>query len=735
MNSIQIGVFTIEILLALGLTLLLERWALRYLEKHPLAPGGETRPVYLFGKISPILSSIQAGGKRLFRRKASPDQTPIIETEGEKADLPSLLGIRVDGLLMLVGIGVVIGSQALRWSKDNELLLSYVLLVAGAGIFLAGLHTGERGRLPRWLERAYQALAMPKSNLLFLAAGVFFTLLSTAAAGFEAQMKQPVIAVGGWLLGIGLTLWGGWKGRAGDKQRFPWSAVLWAFGLTLLALPMRVIDTAHNPFVLTGDEGLAGLSAMPFLDGRMNNVFTSAYFSYPSLFTFFQSIWIGLLGHTAEALRLPSAVAGALGVGVLYLFGRSIFNHRVGLFASLLLAGSHFHIVFSRIGLANVWDGLAFTAVLLAYWEGWKKEARWAFLLAGLGLGFSQFLYASGRALLELIPLWCLLLWLTNRKKFLRLFPDFLVSALVALIVVLPTAWYFAHHLDIYLAPMSRFTILGEWMENEVSVTHLSMPAILARQLRDGLRAYTDLPLRYWYAPGVPMLRTAQAAFFLIGIGLLAWRWKKESTWLLILWLVNFAVMGALTDSTPAAQRYVGAAPVAVLVAALGLSESAERIGRALAGRWRTALQVAAVCAALVLAVDDMRFYFWDYSARQSFGGENTLVAQRIADTLGSRPGNPEVLFFGTPRMGFDSLKNLPYLAPHLKGIDVQKPWGSPENPQPTLTSPIFIFLPNHEADLTAVQADYPNGMLTTQYNPKGEVLYWQYEMGVNGKP
>ncbi len=89
--------------------------------------------------------------------------------------------------------------------------------------------------------------------------------------------------------------------------------------------------------------------------------------------------------------------------------GRALFDEWTGVFAGLLLAGSHFHIHYSRLGLNQSFDGLAYTAVLAALYVGWKQNRRSAFLLAGLGLGLSQYFYMSARALLVLVLAWVLL--------------------------------------------------------------------------------------------------------------------------------------------------------------------------------------------------------------------------------------------------------------------------------------------------------------------------------------
>ncbi|MCJ7512639.1 MAG: hypothetical protein MUO23_06670 [Anaerolineales bacterium] len=89
---------------------------------------------------------------------------------------------------------------------------------------------------------------------------------------------------------------------------------------------------------------------------------------------------------------------------------------------------------------------------------------------------------------------------------------------------------------------------------------------------------------------------------------------------LLALWLAAFGLIGALTESVPAAQRYVAAVPACALIigsALSSISAGAERLVPR-GARW-SAAAVAAV--AIALAIDDARFYFLDYTPAAPSGG------------------------------------------------------------------------------------------------------------------
>ena len=578
------------------------------------------------------------------------------------------------------------------------------------------------GLRQEWSERRSQLAALAASPVLAFIAG--------RAAGDGEKALNPAVAIVGWVGAITLVVYGGWRGlpRAWRLSR---PTVIWVVGLTLVALAARAWDTTHIPVVLTGDEGSAGLSAMRFVTGAANNLFSIGWYSFPSLYFFIQSLSIRLLGPTIAALRLPSAMAGALTVAGLYLLGRVMFGHKTGLAAAILLAGLHFHLHFSRIGLNNIWDGLSYVIVLGALWHGWQAEERGSFLLAGVTLGLAQYFYPSSRSLFILVLVWVMMAGLMDLPRLRRNLPSLALMALVAGVVLLPLALFFIRHPDEYMAPISRVTILGPWLKNEV--THTGLPAwrILFEQFKLGFGAYVQVPVRMWYLPGVPILRTIPAFFFLVGSALLLWRFRDPRTLMLGLWLIISAAAGALSESAPAAQRYVAAAPGVVLIAAYGLTQGVEFLS-GLWPRYASLAGLAVVALAAGLAVGDARFYFSDYTPKSavdaSLGGDNTLVANRLALYLQEKSSDWQALFFGAPRMGYYSIPSLQYLAPHITGYDVARPWGSPENPQPTSSRLMFVFLPGFDGDRGIVEASYPGGKWIQENMPDGRVLYWLYE-------
>ena len=607
--------------------------------------------------------------------------------------------------------------------------LAWVLLFNGLLIYLFATRVGEDGKVSLWdhLTGGRLDFGIKGWQKICLAVSVCLAVMVAATAGSSPLMPNPYLTTLAWLGAIILAIIGGWKNTVSPQRLNKWDVILFLV-FTFTAFVIRFVNIAGNPNVLTGDEASSGLSAVEFVQGRMNNIFTIGWYSFPSFFNFLQSLSIRLLGQTTAALRVPSVLAGAITVGAVYLFGRQIFNRWTGVFAALFLLAFHYHNHFSRIGLNNIWDGLWFTAVLGLVWYGWEKEDRLSFLFGGLFLGLSQYFYVSSRALLGLVPLSLLILALVDRKGAGKRLADILLMMLVFLVVIMPLLFYYLRYPLEYNAPMQRFSIFSNWMGLRMEQTGWSPPRIVLDQIGLSAEGLINRPLNGpWYEPMTPLLRPISAFLFLMGLLALSLKWRSRRTFILILWVGVIVLVGALSENTPAAQRYIAIAPAIALTIGFGLAELGRLLGkiRPVYTNW---ILVALLTTMIVFGVDELRFYYYNYAPQAELGGDNGLVVQKLADYLQTKDSSWQVAFFGFPRMGYFSYSTLPYLAPQITGVDMNAPWGSPENPALASEHMIFVFLPEHLEDLKAVQADYPNGSLHEE-KYKDRTLYWMYEV------
>jgi 4-amino-4-deoxy-L-arabinose transferase-like glycosyltransferase len=631
------------------------------------------------------------------------------------------------GGVLLIGLSLWI--QAQDWVTRMR-PVPWIVLVIGLVLLILSSQIIEKGNTPDWLNsiatRLKKWLGIENWQLLCLVLSLVLAWVTVLAAGDELMMINPWLAIPTWISGIVLAVLAGWRFQEENYTLSRQTAIMVGL-LMAAALLVRSIHLADIPVVLTGDEASAGLSAADVTHGLTNNVFRAGWFSFPALHSFLQAVPIALLGQTTFALRITSVIAGTLTVMAVYLAGRVMFGERPALFAAIFLAAFNFHNHFSRIGLNNIWDGLWFVTVLGLLWHAWQHGSRRSFLLAGLALGLSQYFYVSVRTLFLIIPIWVLISGWFDRDRLKRSLPDLVHMGLVTLVTVLPLAWFYARYPDEFLAPLRRVSILGDWMVNEIRLTGQSPWRVLFHQIALSLEGFAHTPLRAWYQPGTPLLRLIPAILFFLGIGLLLRKPRDSRALLLGLWVLVLGLMNGFSEGAPAAQRYVAASPAVAILVGYGLSEGGSLM-ESLWPQYKRGSGFLALAVIMLVSLDEVRFYFQVYTPRSDLGGENTLVANRLAHFLKDKSSQWKVAFFGAPRMGYYSISALPYLAPQITGYDMNKPWGSDQNPRLSGDHFFFVFLPGLESDLRAVQASYPGGQLLEERTSDGRLLYWLYQ-------
>ena len=638
-----------------------------------------------------------------------------------------LLSANPRGVLMISAVLLLLLTQtAVRQQAQPYRWVSNSLGALGILLFLLGFQSRSLPeRIHRRLARIRTFFGITSTQLVYLLFSVFFSVIAATTNGFGAFQDSIWPTVVMWLISILLVLLGGWQ--SGSATLPSWRALLAAAGLGAAAFAARFVSVTTIPAYLTGDEASMGLSARAFIDGFANNIFSVGWFSFPSFFYFLESLSIRIFGNTALALRLPSALAGALTVSFVYLLGRALFGRLTGWLAAIFLVGFHFHVHFSRLGLNNVWDGLSIVIVLGAFWYGWHKDRRAYFLLAGFWLGLAQYFYVSSKITIVLIPLWAGIAFFLDREKLKKHIPDLVLLFLTAVIVVAPLAWFYYKNPSEFMAPIVRVRLSPEWVTMTAASKGLPEWRVIADQVWIGLKAFTHEPLRAWYEPGTPILRPAAAAFFLLGAALLLIRAKDMRTWLVFLLLLGFGMVSGLSFDPPAAQRYVAAAPWLALVVGFAASETASR----LKGFWpefAPAITAITIAFSAWLAFDDARFYFVDYTEKTNILTDNNAVAQHLADYLLARPEIEEIYFLGLPRMGYYSIQSTNFLVPDVTGVDINENWGSSLNPEISTDEPVFVLLPHKEEDLAAIMADFPNGSLLEARTRKGDLVFWVYD-------
>lgn len=539
-------------------------------------------------------------------------------------------------------------------------------------------------------------------------------------AGDDLLMTQPAAAIVAWGASIALVIAACHRPDRSDAQAVPgpcWSHLetVAVLGLFVAALLIRVLWNDTIPGALSGDEGNAGLTATEFLNGTRNNLFAMGWFSFPSLFFTLPAAAIAAFGRTFGALRIPSALAGALTVVGLYWFARPLFGRLTAALSATMLAALAFHIHFSRIGLNNIWDGVFATFIFGLFWRGWQTNRRWYFSMAGVLIGLSQYFYTGARLIPLVLLGWLALACVTSWHRARQHLPNVVSMFLVALVIVLPLGLFYLKHPDEFGAPMNRVSRLvgysegKDWFSVTSQETGKPVLQLVLENYRVAALGFVLVPLRFFYDADAPMLLALPAILFVFGLALAIAHLRDLRYWLILLVLFGAISVAVVTDDNPTAQRYVLAAPMATLLVGLALVT----LTRWTASAWPRAGRVlygAAIAIILVAAGRELQFYFLEYIPTRGYGDLNTQVASSLAQHIERYPPGSQVFLFGAPRMGYSSFATVPYLAPQVEGVDVIDVLTTPPDWTLSGTRVAFVFLPERMGEARLIEQRYPGG-------------------------
>jgi len=133
------------------------------------------------------------------------------------------------------------------------------------------------------------------------------------------------------------------------------------------------------------DEGRSGVIAKEVVASGNWVTLTrngEPYYDKPALYFWLVALGLKLLGVHELAVRLPSALAASLTVGIVCLWGCASRGWKLGLWAGLVLATSVEFVALARFGNTDMVFTLFFTAALICFlwWKEKGKAKGWLWL-------------------------------------------------------------------------------------------------------------------------------------------------------------------------------------------------------------------------------------------------------------------------------------------------------------------------------------------------------------------
>jgi 4-amino-4-deoxy-L-arabinose transferase-like glycosyltransferase len=466
---------------------------------------------------------------------------------------------------------------------SNELVPGVLVMLIGGitltiGLFFNSLNSSAEKPL---FIFSSSTNPFPGSYSLLTVLGILLLLIESEISGnsFKIQWLQSVSYwIQGFLFvgGIGLVVVGmagttglSWLRRTIQRIRerdLWWLAII---AVVVLAFVLRVWDL-ENSLPLSIDDGMNIPSVWRMLADRVDTGLLSDDTNTTQLYPWLLGLSVRIFGYNFVGARMVDAVLGTFGVIALFILADALFNRKVALLAALIFATFPPHLHFSRLMFSHMGDATFGTFAIAFLARAMKYNRRSDWVLAGAGLGLSQYFFEAGRLFFPpLIAIWLGVIALFNFKRIKQFAPGFGVFIITTLLVVMPAYYGVFANNRIINTQLNRSGVgLDYWMQlwNSGDTQYffnriLSPFLVYVHQPEIGL---------LYYGGFHPMILEYFVPFFLIGFFYLLWWWKSP-TIIVSLWAFATAGANLFLLSAENYTRYIVGFPALALAIAVGI--------------------------------------------------------------------------------------------------------------------------------------------------------------------
>ena len=628
----------------------------------------------------------------------------------------SLLGILTALILAVI---------AQKWLGDGNASAGALIFALAGGVFAwfaAGPHPWPA--LPP--RRKWDRIGWGSA-----AAGA--ALAGIATLGGFAREAYGGWALWVWLGGLALFLAGVWwddsspDPAAEEAAAASWyapalrrrSVILILLLILAVAIFARFYALGSYPHGLQSDEANNGLDALKWLAGGGWMPYAETNEGQATLFTWIIALFIKLFGQSVTTLRMTSAAAGALTVLAFYALAREIFEQRIALLTTALLAADRWHVTFSRIVYELILAPLVLSLQMLFLIKALKTGRRrwWALSGAMLALGLNTY---TAYRVVPFLALAYFAYWLiTHRERWRRDLAGMGLFLAAAMIAAAPLAAYVFHHWSIFLGRMNHISVFRdvEAAGSYAPVWSNLHKVLFMFNVRGDMAPLNNLP-------GAPMLPAAVGVMFVLGlIWAVRWFWKELPA-LYLLWFGSFISLAVLSTAheAPNARRPIGVIPLVYLLTAVVFTALWRAWKKAFgAKRTRPLFSLLTALVILIMAIN-LNTYFsvqavdpavwYAYSPEESAIGE--FLAEQPADLT---------IFLDPQYVGHSAIR---FIGGAHNAIPLNPAQHIPLR-QPPAGDVLFILEPKEEGMLALLQQLYPTGVFQRHQDRYGRTLFLSY--------
>lgn len=358
--------------------------------------------------------------------------------------------------------------------------------------------------------------------------------------------------------------------------------------ILLFAFALRTARLGSIPPGLTHDEANHGREALGVLDGVLLFYFPLNYGSEP-LYSYTVAGSMLAFGQHMLALRLVNVFFGLGAIALTYRWAAQALGRRTALLAVALMAVSFWPVASSREALragmlpffmaAAVWFFWRILHDRILYGQGsetagpGETSVQPALAIAfGVSVAVTLHIYLAARVAWLVFPLFVGYLALFHRRRFKRAWGPTLVGLGLAAVLVTPLFVYLRYHPE----ALTRLDMLDRPLQ-ELQSGNLRplLNNAAAALLAFVWPGYGDAFLAY-NIPGRPVFDIISAVFFVTGLLVCLWRWRRPPFAFLLLWFGVGIVPSLVTGPTANTTRNLAAISAVFLLPPVGFTAAVE---------------------------------------------------------------------------------------------------------------------------------------------------------------